>query len=475
MNEACDIGVIGLATMGANLARNAARKGFGVAVYNRHGERTRSLVERFGHEGRIVPAETLEQFVSSLARPRSVVLVVEAGSAVDAVIEQLTPLLESGDILIDAGNSLFTDTDHRVFWASERKLRFVGLGVSGGKKGALEGPSMMPGGDREAYEHLAPILTRMAAQVEGKPCCAYIGPCGSGHYVKMIHNGIEYADVQAIAEVYDLLRSSYGMSVSRIADVFDGWRDGALSSYLMDITVDVLRRRDDETGGSLLDAVLDEAAQKGTGRWTASDALQLGVVASSTSAAVDARVLSAARETRLRAAKLLGAERPPERRLDAGTIDDLRAALLATRVIALSQGFDQLAAASIARNWSLDLAAIASLWRGGCIIRSRILDRIVETRSSAEQVAPLVLEPWFRATLAEAQAGWRRVVGTAVQDGVPVPATSAALAYFDGLRRERSAANIIQALRDVFGAHGYRRIGSDDPQHSDWSGEGTDA
>ena len=303
--ELCDVGVVGLATMGANLARNAARHGYRVAVHNRHVERTDALIEQHGHEGAFVPARALDAFVGSLKRPRAIVLVVEAGAAVDAIIGDLEPLLDPGDIVIDAGNSLFTDTDRRVGAAAARGLRFVGMGMSGGEKGALHGPSLMPGGDRDAFDHLRPMLEKLAAQADGRPCCAYMGPGGAGHYVKMVHNGIEYADMQGLAEVYDLMRTVHGLAAGEIADVIDGWRQGELASYLLDITVGVLRH-DDGDGGALVDRVIDEAEQKGTGRWTARDALDLGVVGTATAAAVSARVLSAGRDLRARGADLFG-------------------------------------------------------------------------------------------------------------------------------------------------------------------------
>ena len=474
MDKLCDLGIYGLATMGANLARNAARKGFRVALYNRHTERTTKLMANSGGEGDFVPSETVEAFVASLARPRAIVLMVEAGGAIDTIVAALRPLLDPGDILVDGGNSLFTDTERRVGEAAARGLRFVGMGVSGGEKGALEGPSMMPGGDRDAYDHLAPILTRMAAQAAGEPCCAYLGPGGAGHYVKMVHNGIEYADMQAIAEVYDLLRNSYGLEAPAIADVFACWRGGDLDSFLLDITVDALCRGDDDTGHPLVDLVLDEAEQKGTGRWTARSALDLGVVDAATSAAVLARTLSASRELRACGAKALGAAEPAGRTLDDAARDDLRDALLAARVLAFSQGFDLLRAASEENDWRLDLGAVAALWRGGCIIRARLLDPIVDLYRGSDSVGTLALEAPFRTMLRNAEAGLRRTVGRAVTDGVPTPVLGAAVAYFDGLRQERSPANLIQALRDEFGAHGYRRLDRDGEQHSDWTGTGTD-
>ena len=473
MDASCDIGIYGLATMGANLARNAARHGFNVAVYNRHAERTDTLIGRFGHEGNFTPARDLPAFVASLARPRVVVLVVEAGPAIDTILDELQPVLEPGDIIVDAGNSLFSDTERRAGRAGTRGIQFVGMGMSGGEKGALHGPSLMPGGSRDAYDHLAPMLDRLAARAEGEPCCAYIGPGGAGHYVKMVHNGIEYADMQAIAEIYDLLRASYGLAAAEIGDVFDGWRGGELDSFLLDIAVGVLRHKA-EDGTALVDQVIDEAEQKGTGRWTARDALALGVAGSSTGEAVNARVLSAGRGLRTRGASLLKGAAHASRTLDDPAQNDLRDALLAARLVAFSQNFDQLAAASAEHGWDLDFGGIAAIWRGGCIIRGRVLDHIMEARRGEPNHDPLLLDGWFRDTLTTAEPGWRRLVAMAVADGVAVPVIGSALAYYDGLRRERSPANLIQGLRDEFGAHGYRRFDREGICHTDWSHTGTD-
>ena len=388
MNALCDIGIYGLATMGANLARNAARRGYKVAVYNRHAERTDNLIERFGHEGNFTAARELPVFVAALARPRVVVLVVEAGPAIDTILGELEPMLEPGDIVVDAGNSLFSDTERRAGRAGTRGIHFVGMGMSGGEKGALRGPSLMPGGSREAYDHLAPMLERLAAHADGAPCCAYMGPGGAGHYVKMVHNGIEYADMQAIAEIYDVLRTSHGLAAAEIADVFDGWRKGELDSFLLDIAVGVLRHRA-EDGTALLDQVIDEAEQKGTGRWTAHDALALGVAGSSTGEAVNARVLSAGRDLRARGASLLNGAGP---RGGKPALDDLRDALLAARLVAFSQNFDQLSAASIEHGWHLDLSRIAAIWRGGCIIRGRVLEHIMEARRDEPHHDPLLFD-----------------------------------------------------------------------------------
>jgi 6-phosphogluconate dehydrogenase len=473
MSEYCDIGILGLATMGANLARNAARRGYRVAVYNRHDERTNRLIQKFGDEGRFVPSSDVEGFVASLTKPRAIVLVVQAGPAIDRILDDLMPLLDPEDVVIDAGNSLFSDTERRAAQASTRGLHFMGMGMSGGEKGALDGPSLMPGGDRGAYDRLAPMLEKLAATAEGEPCCAYIGPGGAGHYVKMVHNGIEYADMQAIAEVYDLLRMSYRQTAGEIADVLDDWRGGELDSFLLDVAVDVLRHQTDD-GAPLLDLVVDEAEQKGTGRWTARDALVLGVASSSTAEAVNARVVSSSRDLRNRGAGLLKGASAQGRRFDDADQRDMHDALFAARLVVFSQNYDQLAAASSEHGWHLDLGRLAAIWRGGCIIRGRVLDHIVEARSDGEHREPLLFAPWFRDAMAAAEPGWRRFVSSAVADGVPVPVIGSALAYYDGLREKRSPANLIQALRDEFGAHGFRRFDRDGECYADWSHTGTD-
>jgi 6-phosphogluconate dehydrogenase len=472
MAEQSDIGVIGLATMGANLARNAARKGFRVAVQNRSWERTNVLVTNYGQEGRFAPARTLPDFVASLARPRIAIMMVQAGKAVDAVIDELRPLLEPGDILVDGGNSLFSDTQRRVGEMSAHRLRYIGMGVSGGEEGALEGPSMMPGGDRDAYARLEPFVTRMAAQVDGEPCCRYIGPGGAGHYVKMVHNGIEYADMQLIAEVYDLLRGVYGLEAARIADIFAGWKEGDLDSYLIEITARVLRKQDATSGGALVDVILDEAEQKGTGRWTSHSALDLGVPVTAITEAVFARALSARRAQRVTAARQFGGRPAVSRTIDKQALDAVRDALYAAKIVAYSQGFEQMEAASQEYGWNLDFGGLATIWRGGCIIRAKFLDRIREAYAKAGDTGNLLMRGYFRDGVLKAEESWRSVVTTAIQSGVPVPALAASLAYFDGLRRERGPANLIQCLRDYFGAHTYHRTDVAGTFHTRWSQDG---
>src|SRR5215471_19268333 len=378
MAQLSDLGVLGLAVMGANLARNAARKGLGVALYNRNGGRTDDLVRDFGHEGRFTPTKDLKSFVAALAKPRVLVLMVQAGNAVDDVIAELLPHLETGDIVVDGGNSLFTDTERRFASLKEKKIRYVGMGVSGGEIGALEGPSMMPGGEREAYVRLEPMVTKMAAQVDGAPCCTYIGPGGAGHYVKMVHNGIEYADMQLIAEAYDLFRTVYDLDAAAIARIFEQWKTGDLDSYLIEITAAVLNKRDEKSGGALVDVILDEAEQKGTGRWTARNALDLGVPLTGITEAVYARVLSAQRALRAEAETKLPHPRAAVRKPEQADIDAIREALYASKIIAYAQGFQQMTVASKEYGWDLRLGEIAKIWRGGCIIRARFLDRIGE-------------------------------------------------------------------------------------------------
>ena len=385
-----DLGVIGLAVMGANLARNAARKGFAVALYNRHHERTESLIQEHGTEGKFLPAKTLQEFVGSLARPRVVVIMVKAGKPVDEMIEEIAPLLEKGDILVDAGNSLFTDTERRSKAAQGRGLRFVGMGVSGGEEGALLGPSMMPGGEREAYDRIAPIITKMAAKAGDDPCCAYMGPGGAGHFVKMVHNGIEYADMQLIAEAYDIFKTVHGLDAAAIAEIFTSWKAGPLNSYLIDITATVLRKQD-AAGGALVDKILDEAEQKGTGRWTAQNALELGAPLTAITEAVFARSLSGRRALRLEAAKKYAKAAAPTRAVSRADIAAVHDALLASKIVAYAQGLEQMSLASKEFAWSLNLGEIASIWRAGCIIRAKLLGRITAAYAADRSLANLLL------------------------------------------------------------------------------------
>jgi len=474
VTELCDLGVMGLAVMGANLARNAARKGFGVALYNRHGDRTDKLMADHGHEGRFTPSKDVAGFVASLSKPRVLIIMVKAGKPVDDVIAELEPHLEEGDIVIDGGNSLFTDTDRRFAALKQKKLRFIGMGVSGGEEGALEGPSMMPGGERSAYDRIAPMVTKMAAQVEGTPCAAYIGLGGAGHYVKMVHNGIEYADMQLITEAYDLFKTVYGLDASAIADIFEGWKSSDLDSYLIDITTEVLKKRDAKTGNALVDSIVDEAEQKGTGRWTAANALDLGVPLTAITEAVYARALSGRRKLRGEAERLLPHKQPG--RLDASQadIDAIRDALYASKIVAYAQGFEQMTAASKDYGWDLKLGEVATIWRGGCIIRARFLNRITEAYGDGHAIPNLILEDYFRDAVLKAEPAWRRVVALAVEHGVAIPAFSSSLSYFDGLRRSRGPANLLQGLRDYFGAHTYRRLDAEGSFHTRWGQDGAE-
>jgi 6-phosphogluconate dehydrogenase len=465
--------VLGLAVMGANLARNAARKGFGVALFNRHGERTDELVREHGGEGRFFPAKTLEKFVAAIRKPRAIIVMVKAGKPVDDVIDELLPHLEAGDILIDGGNSQFTDTNRRSAKLKDTGIRFVGMGVSGGEEGALNGPSMMPGGELDSYRRIEPIVKKMAAQVEGTPCVAFIGPEGAGHYVKMVHNGIEYADMQLIAEAYDLLKSVYGLDAEAIAGIFEEWKKGDLDSYLIEITATVLRKRD-ATGKALVDSIVDEAEQKGTGRWAVQSALDLGVPLTTITEAVFARALSARRSQRLAAEEHLGRATPKTKKPSQADIDAIRDGLYASKIVAYAQGFEEMAAASVEYGWDLKLGELAMIWRGGCIIRARLLHRISEAYEKDARAPNLLLQPFFRDAVTKVEANWRKMVSLAVESGVPTPAFSSALAYYDGMRRGRGPANLLQGLRDYFGAHTYARLDKPGKFHTRWSQDGSE-
>ena len=464
------IGVFGLATMGQNLARNMASRGSAVALYNRTAARTEKMLEEHSSEGAFTPAYDIASFVQAIEQPRAIMLMVKAGDPVDQAIAELLPHLSRGDLLIDGGNSHFQDTRRRFSDLESRGIRFLGTGVSGGEEGALHGPSIMPGGASEAYQRVDPIFTRIAAQVDGVPCCTYIGPDGAGHYVKMVHNGIEYADIQLIAEAYDLMHSALRLDAPAQAEIFRRWNDGDLDSYLIQITAEVLSKKDEATGGPLVDVILDEAEQKGTGKWSSQHALDLGVPVTAITEAVFARFLSAQRHARTIAAMELPG--PQGRRPEASLVDDIRDALYASKIVAYAQGFEQMAAASDEFGWNLDLGGLATIWRGGCIIRARFLDRIREAYAGRPEHPNLLLSPYFRDGVARCQEAWRRVVGFAVEAGVPVPAFSSALAYYDGYRRERAPANLIQGLRDYFGAHTYRRLDRSGTFHTRWGQDG---
>ncbi|MFC6354934.1 NADP-dependent phosphogluconate dehydrogenase [Luethyella okanaganae] len=466
-----NIGVVGLAVMGSNLARNlASRAGNTVAVFNRSPERTRTLVAEHPEAG-FVAAETIDEFVASLAKPRTAIIMVQAGAGTDAVIDQLTERFESGDIIVDGGNALFTDTIRREKAVRETGINFVGAGISGGEEGALLGPSIMPGGSAEAYETLGPILASIAAVAEGEPCVTHVGTDGAGHFVKMIHNGIEYADMQLIAEAYDLLHRVGGLTPTEIAEVFTEWNRGELESYLIEITAEVLRQVDAKTGRPFVDIVLDQAGSKGTGVWTVQNALALGVPVSGIAEAVFARSLSSHPEQRAAARELPG----PNTTV---TIDDVpafveavRQALYASKIVAYSQGFDAIVAGAKEYGWNIDKGEIAKIWRGGCIIRAQFLNRITDAYRADDSLMTLLAAPYFRDAVIRTQAAWRRVVVVAAEAGVPAPAFSSSLSYYDGLRAERLPAALVQGQRDFFGAHTYKRVDAEGTFHTLWSGD----
>jgi len=462
------IGVTGLAVMGANLARNLARHGHTVALYNRTQARTDALVEAHGSEGSFVPATTIEEFTASLERPRRILIMVQAGAGTDATIDALVPHLEPGDIVVDGGNAHFEDTRRREAALREHGLHFVGAGISGGEEGALNGPSIMPGGSRESYDALGPLLEDIAAKVDGEPCCAYMGTDGAGHFVKMVHNGIEYADMQFIAESYDLLRAA-GLQPKQIAGVFREWNTGDLDSFLIEITAEVLDQVDAATGRPLVDVIRDEAEQKGTGRWTVQTALELGVPVNTIAESVFARSTSGHASLREASREVLAgpegglADEDPE-----ALVAAVRSALWASKVVAYAQGLDQIRAASEAYGWDVDVSEVARIWRGGCIIRARLLERIRQ-EYAAQNLPTLLAAPSVAEGLRDAQSAWRSVVAQAVRGGVPVPGFSAALAYYDTVRAPRLPAALIQGLRDFFGAHTYRRVDRDGVFHTEWS------
>jgi 6-phosphogluconate dehydrogenase len=464
-------GLTGLATMGANLARNIAHHEIPVAVHNRTTSRTQKFMSEHGSEGPLSGHESVQQWVAALAPPRVLMSLVQAGDATDAVIDEITPYLDAGDILIDGGNANFRDTQRRHAALEQLGIHFLGVGVSGGEEGALNGPSIMPGGDREPYdESVKPILEAIAADVDGTPCCTYVGPDGAGHYVKMVHNGIEYADMQLIAESYDLLRYGAGLEVPEIADRFRAWNDSELESFLIEISARVLSKTDEATGEPLVDVILDAAEQKGTGRWTAQNALELGVPLTGITEAVFARALSALKDQRTAAADRLAG--PADRGSDRSLLDDLEHALYASKIVSYAQGFAQMAAAADAEGWKIDLGSMATIWRGGCIIRARFLDRIREAYDDEPSLSNLMLADFFAKALAEAQDPWRRVVARAAELGIPTPAFSSSLAYYDGYRRARGPASLIQGLRDLFGAHTYQRIDREGTFHVMWGEDG---
>src|SRR6059036_1659736 len=467
-----DIGLIGLAVMGENLVLNMESKGFSVAVFNRTTEVTEKFAAGRAQGKNIRPTLTPEEFVGALKKPRIAMMMVKAGQPVDSVIGQLAPLLEKGDVIIDGGNSLFTDTQRRERALQNTGIHFVGMGVSGGEEGALKGPSLMPGGSRESWEIIAPIFRKIAAQVDGEPCCRYMGPNGAGHYVKMVHNGIEYGDIQLICESYAILKDILEMDAAQLAEIFTEWNRGELESYLIEITSQIFRKIDSDTGKPLVDMILDKAGQKGTGIWTLQAAIKQSVVISTINAAVEARVISARKEDRVAASKILPQPRVRKFRGNRSRfVEMVRDALYASKIISYAQGMELLRAASKVYDWNLDLSDIATIWRGGCIIRARFLNRIVEAYRRDPALHNLLLDRYFTRAIRKAQRGWRVVVSTAIKHGVPVPAFSASLAYFDSYRSARLPANLLQAQRDFFGAHTYERIDKPGIFHTDWMGD----
>ncbi|MDO4911181.1 MAG: NADP-dependent phosphogluconate dehydrogenase [Corynebacterium sp.] len=472
-NSLAQIGVVGLAVMGSNIARNFARHGHTVAVYNRTTAKTDQFIEDHGSEGAFIPSASVEEFVASLERPRRALIMVQAGKATDAVINQLADAMEPGDIIIDGGNALYTDTIRREAEMSARGLHFVGAGISGGEEGALNGPAIMPGGPAESYESLGPLLESISAHVDGVPCCTHIGPDGAGHFVKMVHNGIEYADMQVIGEAYHLLRYGAGLEPAKIAEIFREWNTGDLDSYLVEITAEVLSQVDAETGKPLVDVIVDSAGQKGTGRWTVKAALDLGIATTGIGEAVFARALSGAREQRAATVGNL-----PSGELATSVsgsteqfIEDVRRALYASKLVAYAQGFDEIKAGSAEHGWNVDPRDLATIWRGGCIIRAKFLNRITDAYNNDPELKSLLLDPYFNNEVAGLMDSWRRVVVAATTMGLPIPVFSSSLSYYDALRTDRLPAALIQGQRDFFGAHTYERTDKPGHFHTLWSGD----
>jgi len=461
-------GVIGLAVMGKNLAMNIESRGYTVSVYNRSKEKTEEMLQET--EGKnIVGTYTLEEFVQSLEVPRKIMLMVKAGPATDATIEQLKPLLDKGDIVIDGGNTFFVDTQRRNKELSELGIHFIGTGVSGGEEGALKGPSIMPGGQKEAYELVAPIFRDISAKVNGEPCTTYIGPDGAGHYVKMVHNGIEYGDMQLICEAYFIMKNVLGLEAQELHEVFSEWNKGELDSYLIEITADIFTKVDEETGKPLVDLILDTAGQKGTGKWTSQSALDLGVPLPMITESVFARFISAMKEERVKASKVLSG---PEIKAFTGDkkayIESVRKALYLSKIVSYAQGFAQMREASDEYNWDLNYGEIAMIFRGGCIIRAQFLQKIKDAYDRDPELKNLLLDPYFSEIAENYQAALREVISGAVMNGIPVPSFAAALSYYDSYRTETLPANLLQAQRDYFGAHTYNRIDKEGTFHTNW-------
>ena len=462
-----EIGVIGMAVMGRNLALNIESRGFSVSIYNRSRDKTEEVIAEHSDK-QLVPYYSIEDFVNSLEKPRRILIMVQAGKGTDAVIDELRPLLDKGDIIIDGGNAYFEDTIRRNKMLSNEGFNFIGAGVSGGEEGALKGPSIMPGGQKEAYELVAPILEKIAAKANGEPCVAYIGPDGAGHYVKMAHNGIEYGDMQLIAESYSVLKHVGGLTNDELSDVFSDWNKGELDSYLTEITADIFKYKD-ENGDYLVDKILDAAGNKGTGKWTSQSALDLGEPLSLITESVFARYISAIKDQRVAASKVL---KGPNEQAFTGEkqalIEKVRKALYMGKIISYAQGFAQLKAASEHYNWQLNYGEIAKIFRAGCIIRAQFLQKITDAYSENNNIDNLLLAPYFSKTVEAYQQSLRDVICLAVSQGIPVPTLSAAIAYYDSYRSEVLPANLIQAQRDYFGAHTYRRIDKDGVFHTEW-------
>jgi 6-phosphogluconate dehydrogenase len=463
------VGLVGLGVMGENLALNIEEKGFPIAVYNRSTEKVDEFIN--AHHGKKVKGcRAPKEMIEGLERPRRILMMVKAGAPVDQTIAAFEPYLDEGDILIDGGNELFTETERRGKALLGKKVHYVGMGVSGGEEGARKGPSMMPGGPREAYDALAPMLEKVAAQVDDGPCVDYMGPGGAGHYVKMVHNGIEYGDMQLIAECYDVLRTLGGLSVKELADTFAEWNQGELKSFLIEITAKVLSKKDEHTGKPLVDFILDATGMKGTGKWTVQQAAELASPLPTIASSLEARMLSARKDERVAASRILAGPRPEalgsvdKKQL----VDDVRQALYASKVCSYAQGMNLLRTAGATYDWSLQLGRIARIWKGGCIIRAVFLDRIKQAYDRDAQLVNLLVDGEFVKELGERQASWRRVLGLAIQHGLPMPTMTASLAYYDGYRRERLPASLTQAQRDYFGAHTYQRIDRPGTFHTEW-------
>ncbi len=474
MNKLSDIGLIGLAVMGENLVLNMESKGFQVTVFNRTTQKVDDFLAGRAKGKKIIGAHTIEELVNSLARPRKIMVMVKAGSAVDDMINTLIPHLEKGDIIIDGGNTHFPDTNRRTALVESKGLLYIGTGVSGGEEGALLGPSIMPGGSKEAWPFVKPIFQAIAAKVDdGTPCCDWVGENGAGHFVKMVHNGIEYGDMQLICEAYQIMRDLLGMTADEMHLVFKEWNTGELDSYLIEITRDILAYKD-EDGKPLVDKILDTAGQKGTGKWTAVTALDLGIPLTLIGEAVFARCLSAVKDERVKASKILNGPSATFSGNRPEFIDDLKNALYASKIVSYAQGYSLMKAAAVEYKWDLNYGGIALMWRGGCIIRSAFLGKIKEAFDKNPSITNLLLDPFFKDKVEKSQKGWRNVVSAAATNGIPVPAISSALGYFDGYRCERLPANLLQAQRDYFGAHTYERI--DKPRgeffHTNWTGRG---